>query len=251
MSQQPRSRKKGTVTGPLDEQRAGPGGIGGAAGEAGVEYRRGVAAYVVACGLAGLPLLGFGPPSEQARITSVSLETDDVVDDIRVEFTSGFVSFVQAKRRLDGGSSFKKATAQWVRAVEQGLRPDRDRLVIVTGSMSGPMRVLGQALDRYKTDLPGGLTDAERDALARLDVALDGLTADQREIVRKCALIHQLDVEEPFLEQSREGIVLLTRIVNAAAAMEAWNALTRIAGRAARRGGGFTLEGWTSYRGRG
>jgi len=232
------------VTGPGGQQRASRGAIGGAAGDGGVEYRRGVAAYVVANGLAGVPLRGFGPPPECARIGSVSLETDDVVDDIRIDFESGFVTFVQAKRRLDGGNSFKKAIAQWARAAKQGLDPDRDRLVIVTGSMSGPMSLLGRALVRLKTDIPGGLTGAEREAIDRLDAALDGLDADQLENVHKCALIHQLDVEENFLEQAREGGLLLASIVDAASALPTWHALLRIAGRAARRRGGFALEGW-------
>jgi len=225
-------------------QEARPGSIGGAADDAGVEYRRAVAAYAVAYGLAGLPLPGFGPPPEHAQVASVSLETDDPVDDLRIDFTSGWTSLVQAKRRLIKGRPLNEAVAQWGLAAQQGLRPNRDRLIIATAAMSGPMTTLRQALDRYKTDLPGALTKGERAALDHLDSLLADLTPAQREKVRKCALIHQLDVEEPFLEQAREGGLLLAQVVSPGEALSAWHALTRIAGRAARHRGGFTVEGW-------
>ena len=64
--------------------------IGGASGDAGVEYRRGVAAYLVAHGMTGTPLQGFGVPPSQSLVTEVSLETDDPVDDISVRFGSGW-----------------------------------------------------------------------------------------------------------------------------------------------------------------
>ena len=68
--------------------------------------------------------------------------------------------------------------------------------------MSGPITTLKQALDRYKTELPGAPTDAERDAFDLLDAALGDLTTEHREDIRKYALIQQLDVEESFFEQS-------------------------------------------------
>ncbi len=50
-----------------------------------------------------VPLPGFGVAAPFAQVPSVCLETDDPVDDIRIEFVSGAVSYVQAKRTLRKG----------------------------------------------------------------------------------------------------------------------------------------------------
>ena len=232
------------VPGLTSDRRASPGAIGGAAGDAGVEYRRAVAAYAVAHGLAGSSLPGFGPALEHARVSSVALETDDVVDDVRIEFTSGWSSLVQAKRRLTAGKPFNSAVAQWVEAARRGLHTEHDRLVIVTASMSEPMRRIQRVLERYKTDLPGGLTKGERDALGPLSDRLEELTSQQREFLLRCALIHQLEVDAPEDAGSREAALLLDRITSPAGGAATWGVLIRVAGRTARRRGGFTLEGW-------
>ncbi|MFI5801204.1 hypothetical protein [Streptomyces sp. NPDC051677] len=85
----------------------------------------------------------------------MSLETDDAVDDIRIDFESGWRALVQAKRSLTAGKPLQDAVAQWVHAVRAGLDPARDRLVIVSGTLSGTMKDLQQVLDRGRTDHPG------------------------------------------------------------------------------------------------
>ena len=91
--------------------RAGRGSVAGAAGDAGVEYRRAVAAHAVAYGLAGVPLLGVGVPAADAHVDAVVLETEDPVDDIKVCFKSGWTAFLQAKRSLGKGSALTAAVA--------------------------------------------------------------------------------------------------------------------------------------------
>lgn len=105
------------------DQHASPGPIGGANGDAGVEYRRAVAAYAISHGLAGERLPGFGFPLPAASVTEVYVETDEHVDDVLVKFTSGRRSMIQAKRDLKLGRNFTKACVQWAAAARDGADP--------------------------------------------------------------------------------------------------------------------------------
>lgn len=221
------------------------GAIGGAADDAGVEYRRGVAAYAVAHGLAGHSLQGFGPSASSSRVVAVCLETDDPVDDIRIEFANGSVSYVQAKRTLRKGKPFDTATAQWVRAAQEGLTPGRDHLVIASSSASGPLQTLQAVLLRLKTDQPGALTAAEQNELDYLRERLKPLNEDQQDAVLKCASIHILDVEEIDDGGAREATLLLREVVeDLERVIPAWRDLVHAAGEVARARGGFEMAGW-------
>jgi hypothetical protein len=91
---------------------AGAGPIGGASGDAGVEYRRAVAAYAVTHALAGEALPGFGFALSVAQVVGVAVETDEFADDVRVTFAEGYKAQVQAKRTLRFGSVLRGAVAQ-------------------------------------------------------------------------------------------------------------------------------------------
>ncbi len=226
----------------MDDPRSGS--IGGAAGDAGVEYRRAVAAYAVVHGLTNVPLLGFGVAAPFAHVSTVCLETDDPVDDIRIEFVGGAVSYVQAKRALRKGKPLNAAVEQWVRAARRGLQPGRDHLVIVTGSVSGPLRVLQGVLRRLKTDRPAALTDKETVELDHLRGLLGALDAREQEKVLKCASIHVLEAEEPEDAGAREAALLLAHFLEPDAVARGWRALVRVAGVTARLRGGFDMRGW-------
>jgi hypothetical protein len=233
-------RQAGTSAG-----SASRGAIGGASGDAGTEYRRAVAAYVVVHGLADLPLSGFGFSGRAAMVEKVNLETDDPVDDIRIDYTSGASSFVQAKRRLTGGRQFASAVEQWKRAAENGLDVAKHRLVIVAGTLSGPMRDLKELLCRYSSDTVGGLTRKETEILARLDGYLGGLLPEQRTAVLKCASILDLDVEEPTSAGARAAITLLAGTVcSPGDAERGWLTLVAAAGKMARRRAGYGIASW-------
>lgn len=103
--------------------------VAGSSGDGGIEYRRGVAAYVVALGLAGAPLPGLDIPPAYAQVRAVTLETEDAVDDIRIDFVSGWTALVQAKRSLRRGDVLKKAVEQWAEAGLGALDPTKDRKV--------------------------------------------------------------------------------------------------------------------------
>jgi hypothetical protein len=209
-----------------------------------VEYRRAVAAYAVAHGLANVPLSGFGVAAPAAQVSTVSLETEDPVDDVRVEFSSGAISYVQAKRTLRKGRPLNSAVEQWVRAARRGLQPGRDHLVIVTGELSGPLKVLQGVLRRLKTDRPAALTGKEEAELQHLRTLLEPLGERDQATVLKCASMHVLEVEEPEDTGAREATLLLTRFVDASELARAWRALVRVAGVTARLRGGFDMRGW-------
>jgi hypothetical protein len=229
------------------DQGARAGSIAGASGDAGVEYRRGVAAYAVACGLSGVPLPGIELAPADAYVLSVALETDDPVDDIRIDFTSGCRALVQAKRRLDAGKPFKDSVKQWVAAAEAGLDPDKDRLIVAAGSLSGSMKHLREVLNRNRTQYPGTPTRSEKAELDRLDGLLATLTPSQRMTVHACAVILEMPVETPDDTAAQNAIAHLRHVVkdglNSTARLM-WLALMASAGQVARLRGGHGLAGW-------
>jgi hypothetical protein len=229
------------------EPVAGRGSVAGASGDAGVEYRRGVAAYAVACGLSGNPLPGFGIPDADSQVASVALETEDPLDDIRVNFKSGWSALVQAKRTLTKGAAFSKAVDQWIEAAQLSLAPEAHRFVIVSGSLSGPLRDLQKALERHRSDLPGPPTKGEAEALSYLDGLLNVLTSEQKELVLRCGVLCELAVEELYHADARIGTLYLRSLVSPATVengQKAWKELVSAAGKTARLRGGYKLEGW-------
>lgn len=226
---------------------AGAGSVAGASGDAGVEYRRGVAAYAVTCGLAGVPLLGIEIAPRDTCVAAVSLETDDSVDDIRIELETGWRAFVQAKRSLNAGKPLKTAVAQWLPAVRAGLNPTRDRLVIVAGTLSGSMRDLQRVLNRKRSDCPGSPTTAEKKALSQVRALLTGLSDEECDLVLRCAVIWELQVEEEHQTHSQRAVEGLRSVLadnEYDTARRAWATLMSLAGRAARLRGGYTIDGW-------
>lgn len=228
--------------------RAGRGSVGGASDDAGVEYRRGVAAYAVACGLSGNHLVGFGIPEADANVQSVALETEDALDDIRVEFESGRVAYIQAKRTLRRGTSLTKAVAQWVKAAQASSSDSaNDTLVIVSGQLSGPMQNLQRVLERQRTGQPGPPTEEEADIFEHLLELLSVLTEKQREFVLRRAVICELAVEELHDRDNRLAIAFMRQVVSTGQtddAVRAWKELIFIAGRTARLRAGHELPGW-------
>ncbi|MFE6481765.1 NACHT domain-containing protein [Streptomyces sp. NPDC057757] len=177
----------------------------------------------------------------------MSLETDDSVDDIRIDFETGRRALVQAKRSLTAGKPLQDAVAQWVQAAKAGLDPAKDRLVIVSGTLSGPMRKLQQVLNRERTDHPGSPTEDEARVLAGVRNLLGDLDESERARALKCAVIWELRVEEPDDPEAQLAIGHLRHVVaddGDDAARGAWAALTRISGRTARLRGGHRLAGW-------
>jgi hypothetical protein len=236
-----------TDSGPTSPHRgvnptAGP--IGGASGDAGVEFRRAVAAYAVVHALAGEPLAGLGFPLELSHVASVAIETDEHADDVRVRLTSGHLVQIQAKSTLRGGKPLETAIDQWSRAAKAGLDPVHDRLVIVAGTVSGPMQLLARVLDRLRTDEPGALTRSEQEQLDKITALTPELSGQQREAMIRCGVITQLDVVEEHSPIVASARTLLRQVVEATQTVKAWRVLVHHAGRVGRLRGGFSVEGW-------
>jgi hypothetical protein len=175
--------------------------LGGAADEAGGAYRAGVAAVIAAHLLYGWDLTHLDLPKGEAVPGTLRLEADGPVDDIVVALSGGGQAFLQAKRALKlkttSGSQLAKAMSQCRNAViESELNPQVDRLVIVSGSMSGPMRDLGEALRRQRDPFSGAMSKAQATALERFEPLLDGLDQTQRARLLDCLRIWNCDAEE-------------------------------------------------------
>jgi len=224
---------------------AGRGSVGGAAGEAGAEYRRAVAAYLVASGVAGVQVAGLGVPMDHAVVRSVGLETDNAVDDVAVAFDGPWRALIQAKRRLDGGSALTKAVSQWVTAVRNGLDPVNTRLVIAAGQLSGPMRTLRDLLEREKLEEPGADTGAQLTLRKSLRAKLAELTDDEYRLVLKSAVIWEIQVERPAEPGAQAAIGLLRpTLQDPSHAAATWGLTLQEAGRVARLRGGNGIDKW-------
>lgn len=220
------------------------GSLAGSSGDAGVEYRRAVAAYAVAHGLAAAPLLGFGVAAPEAFLKAVSLESDDPVDDIRLDFQGSLRVYIQAKRVLGRGRPFEEALRQWAKAANLGLDADKDHLTIVGGRLTSTIKTCQGVLNGLRMDIPPSLTAAQAEALSYMEAQFADLTPPQIMQALHCGYIHELNVEEEEVAGSREAILLLGRIVRGSP-VEAWHALIAAMGEAARLRAGHNMAGWS------
>jgi len=228
--------------------------LGGAAAESGSHFRSRVAAWAVAHGLAGADLLGLdlGLPLGQMAPIAVALETDDPVDDLRIDLKSGGRVFIQAKRSLNlstrPNSGFGSAIAQFKSAVRsQELCPAQDRLVIAACEMSGPIKRLGRALDRLRAEQAGGFSAVEEQPLDKLRGMLADLTEEQQEVLLSLTTILDLNVECDGVGHAGAAEQLLDGwVVERGQGRTAWYALVRGALQMARQRQGRSIEGWTN-----
>src|SRR5688572_24445377 len=119
----------------MNDKRSGA--AGGAADEAGGQYRRALAALFVAHALNGLEFQGLPYAGEAATIDTVALETDSPIDDIVVGLRGGRL-FVQAKRTLTFGRPMHELATQWLRAIrDEDFDPQTDFIAGIGGRLSG------------------------------------------------------------------------------------------------------------------
>lgn len=220
----------------------GAGAVGGAANEAGAGFRAGVAAYISAHILRGLPFANLALLPEAAIPRSFVLEADAAVDDIDVTLTSGS-ALIQAKRRLDM-ASMKAAAEQWVElAGERALDPERLRLVVAGAEATSEIKHLRKALERNRSEEAGGLTESERESLEKLRGFLTELPEEVRERALRCAVVWIVDLEESDGLVARLGQTLMEPgVVIAGQGERAWNALRWHAHELARKRLGATRD---------
>lgn len=223
----------------------GRGAIGGAADEAGGEYRRAVAAFFTAHGLNRAPVTVSDIPPSKAIVQMVRLETDEAVDDIEVELVPPYRLLIQAKRKLTK-KTFGVAVQQWVKAVRrQGFDPLHHRLVLVAGDSPQWARTLGAVLDAERGRMRGGRTQQEQRAMDNLDRELSDLSDEERSSVKSAAVLLTLFVEEERFEHSQRALLLLDgRVVAGGEGLFAWRDLIRAAGTFARGRTGGDMDLW-------
>jgi hypothetical protein len=103
--------------------------IGGQANEAGSLHRAGVAAYLAAHGLVGAAVEAAGYVEGGPYPVSLTLESDDAIDDIRCGLSDGTRLFAQAKRECGLDKQFRSTVTQWAAQV-QALREAASRQVV-------------------------------------------------------------------------------------------------------------------------
>lgn len=223
------------------------GATGGAADEAGGQYRRALAAFFVAHALNGAEVAGLGPRGSDAVVETVALETDAPVDDILVGLRVGRV-YVQAKRTLRMGRPFREVSEQWIRAVRDELfDPDRDYLAIVSGSISAPLQHAGRALQRRRLDATVSWSEAERRDVGAIRRVLADLGATEEEvslILSRSVFLERKVEEEHDRDAENARLLLDGHVVSRGDGARAWRELVSAAGEAARLRIGHNVNGW-------
>ncbi len=221
--------------------------IGGAANEAGGEYRASVAAWIVARCLRGLAL----PPRIRLQPASsvperVQLEGDRGVDDIDVTTSGGGRVFFQAKRRLGfGKTSLPPVVDQWKLAAAEGLNPETDRLVVACAHPTEEIRRLGEALESRQRAVAAELSGPQAGALDKLHKLLEDIPLTHQEVILKTAVILPLESEEEGVLDAETGELLLDgHVVVHGKGRDAWRYLVREARSLAAKRFGETAEGW-------
>ncbi len=218
---------------------------GGAADEAGGQYRRSVAALFVAHGLNGLPLQGlpFGTPR---TVRAVGLETAFPIDDVTVGLSRGKL-YIQAKRTLSFGRPMKEVIGQWLRAARSSeFDQSLDYMAAATGNASGTVRDLARYLNRRR----GGASTYSAGELEALDnvrtsLSKEGATEAETELILSRAMVLQLDTEASENEHAERGRLLLDgHVVTKGQGARAWRELLAIAGETARLRLDRSIETW-------
>ena len=218
---------------------ASKGAIGGAAAEAGSDYRAGVAAWVVAHGLRGRPLPGLDLSEPDAIPVGLVVESDHPVDDLEVRLSGGNVALIQAKLRC-GVRELDDAVSQWAAAA--GNLNEKDRLVVATSEFKGLSRKLAPALRRLRAELAGSPSSGEIDVLARIRERLAdaGLASGKVELVLEAAIALQITEESEATARS----MLDGAVVAWGEGEAAFQVLRADVLQLARHREGRTMDGW-------
>ncbi len=184
----------------------GRGSAGGRANEGGSVYRSSFGAYLIAYGLADHPvsLDAVSPGIPQW----LWFESDAPVDDLAVEFSSGFRWDIQATARCDWGTKFRKTTAQWVRAARSGRLQPGDRVGLAAAKLSQPLLDLRDAFRRVRDG--GTFTPREEAAIVKLRTKAEAYEwLDVFDQITRTAVIVHLDCATELDPGFREAAVLL------------------------------------------
>ena len=176
---------------------ASRGALGGAAGEAGSEFRALVGAVVASAILTDASLADFGLVEMQMRPNVLVVEGDEPVDDLIVRNASGCRVMIQAKLSAELGQGPRTPTAkafkQFAAAVEGGLAPD-DRLVLATAQPTKSLRQLVDVLHRERCTVFGLRSTPEHEAADQITrIARQFLDKQQADELFKRLIIWTVD----------------------------------------------------------
>lgn len=167
-----------------DSSRANAGSSGGAANELGSQFRAEITAWIVAHGLADVPLPALAGLRSTATPQIIALESDSKPDDIVVWTRAGQEIRIQAKRTLAVSSSnpdFRSVVDQLV-AGAQDLAGKDGSLVIAT-TPTAPLRALSTALGATRAAFHAALTVQQERSLDELLACLAGIDGPVRDAV--------------------------------------------------------------------
>jgi hypothetical protein len=207
-------------------------------------YRAGVAAYLAAHGLAGRGVEAAGYSESGPAPVRLSFETGEAVDDIRCELADATVLRLQAKRACGDGQHLIATVGQWAGQVHD-LRPG-DMVGLATAEPKGPVKDLGQALERRRRSVPGPHTPGEEKALALVRKRLPAGTSDEvADRVLTAALVMTVTVSSSREEGFRSAANLLDgTIVAPGSGSSAVNALQSAFWKQAKEGTGSNRDDW-------
>jgi len=224
------------------------GGTGGAANEAGSEFRASVAAWVVVQALLGMRLEALEQREPQAEVPTGTLlfEVDAPVDDIEVHLHHGARLYIQAKRSLSiselADSDFGRAVSQLVEQVTRGPFSPGTRMAVVVGTPTEPLRTLKAILSRMRSPAQVQLNSNEQEVWSKFERHARALSEDEQRLLFDATVFVLLDLEE---SERRACIAQLeSGVVGPGEGLRAWNVLEQRVRRLAKGRKGSDLDGW-------
>lgn len=228
------------------------GGVGGAANETGSQFRAAVAAWLLVHALVERPLAGLGLASAY-RVPDGHLlpEASAAVDDLMLKMRGGGRLWLQAKSSLSisnrDGTEFSKTVRQIATHFQStDMDAERDRLVIVVGKSTAPLKSLKTALDRTRNHAAAAPSTAEMSALASFEAHLQSLKPGDIDAIKRLAAVLILDdIHEDTSSYRQNAIEMLNgRVVEDGHGAAAFSALQNAVWRRSGQRLGESLEGW-------
>jgi hypothetical protein len=200
---------------------------------------------MAAYGLADVAI-PVGDGSSPGSPVWIWLETTGDVDDIRCRFSGGSRWDVQAKRTCNWDARFASVVDQWVAAVRAGELSDHDRLLLVSGRLSGRLKALADALGRLREEPNGTLLPREAAAFGnfRVQAEEEGWLDVLDEVVRRATIV-ELAAATTKDAAFREASAMLDGVVVVrGSGLPAVNSLGRFFQTEAARAGSSGVEEW-------
>ena len=203
---------------------------GGAAANSGVNFQQRVSAWLLASSIAELPIAKTLGLRGETTANTISYEHSGHIDDLKVIWENGQVSYFQIKRALSLStrpeSEFSSAVDQFVRQFIADASRESCYVLAVSSDASGSIRrILRKLLDATRLN-PNAMTEnphskAEADVNCRFHEvvrrsfaahAIQGMTKDELAEFSRRTYIYVVDVEEGMPHESSAILALAPRV---------------------------------------